>query len=204
MKVERIVNNPISSNCFVLFETGASDCVVVDPGSEDMGNVLDFLHKESLVVRYIMLTHEHFDHIWGIRALKDRFPDSKIVCSEICGRMIIDSKKNCSVYYNQVGFKAQSPNIIIEHEEMTINFSGYRFEFFRTPGHTTSSICFTVGNNIFTGDTLIKDTPTVTKLPTGSVENLRQSHIFLRSLYGRSLIVCPGHGVCFPMDTYRF
>ena len=59
-----------------------------------------------------------------------------------------------------------------------------------------------VGQNLFTGDTLIKDLRTVTKLPTGSVVELQESIELFKSMQGKGYKVYPGHGALFELDGY--
>ena len=72
-----------------------------------------------------------------------------------------------------------------------------------TPGHSNDSQCLLVDGRLFTGDTLIKDVRTVTKLKGGSVEKLEESMKIIATLKGRNLRVMPGHGDEFEFDEYN-
>ena len=74
LKVKRIKNNPIDSNCYVIYDKAlGDDCIIVDPGSEDNSNLYDLLNSENLYPQYIILTHEHFDHCWGVDLLVEKY-----------------------------------------------------------------------------------------------------------------------------------
>ena len=60
---------------------------------------------------YIFLTHEHFDHIWGVNLLKEIY-NSHLICSLTCSQKIVNKKKNMSIFYNQVGFEIYPVDII--------------------------------------------------------------------------------------------
>lgn len=63
ISVQRIINIPIPSNCFVLYnKVKGKNCVIVDPGGKSVAELFAFLDKEDLQPQYIILTHEHFDH----------------------------------------------------------------------------------------------------------------------------------------------
>lgn len=60
LEVNRFLNNPVDSNCFVIYDKAiGADCLIVDPGSKDNKELFAFLDKERLEPQYIILTHEH-------------------------------------------------------------------------------------------------------------------------------------------------
>jgi len=196
--IEKIKNKPIDSNCYVIYNNLISDCLIVDPGTEDCEELLVFLEQNKLDPTYILLTHEHFDHIWGVNKLLDLFT-CKVVCSEKCLECIADKKKNLSVFYNQTGFEILPTNAHIVSNGK-LEFGSYNFQFKETLGHSLGSVSFWVNDMFFGGDVLIKDTKTVTKLPGGSKKKLINTLNELNELFSqRDMVVYPGHG-----DTFRF
>ncbi len=201
--IHRLVNSPVPSNCFVIEDKDQGDgCIIVDPGSKSPTTLYSLLNEWSLTPKYIILTHEHFDHCWGVNRLVERY-DIPIICSALCADFIQNEKRNCSVFYdNQERFVIQYPTISVESIDYQLPFANTILSFFPTPGHSAASICFLVDKYLFSGDTLIKDLKTVTKLPTGSVAKLKESLDTLIQLKGQGLTVLPGHGDIFLLDTY--
>jgi glyoxylase-like metal-dependent hydrolase (beta-lactamase superfamily II) len=202
--IYQIVNNPVPSNCFVLYDKAVGrECVVVDPGSKSDDELFAFLNKEGLIPQYIILTHEHFDHCWGVNELVNKY-QIPIICSKLCAECLPFEKRNCSVFYDyKERFVITSKTVSVESLSFVLHFAGTEFRFFATLGHTNASICFTVNHSLFTGDTLIKDLRTVTKLPTGSVAKLRESVFLFQNLKGKGYVVYPGHGDSFKLDEYN-
>jgi hydroxyacylglutathione hydrolase len=194
--IEKIKNNPIDSNCFVLHNNSSSNCIIVDPGTKDCCDLLFFLNKNKLVPEYIVLTHEHFDHILGVNKLLELF-DCMIISSKKCIEYIGDKKKNLSVFQDQKGFEINTKNVIKVADEV-LRLGNISIQFKVTLGHSLGSISFWVNNNLFTGDVLIKDTKTVTKLPGGCKKQLKITLDELNELFShRSMVVYPGHGEIF-------
>lgn len=204
LTVHTIVNKPVPSNCFVLYDKEVGcECIVVDPGSKRDDELFTFLDKEGLIPQYIILTHEHFDHCWGVNKLVEKF-EIPIICSALCAECIQFEKRNCSVFYdNKNSFVITGKTISVESLNYELPFANTKLCFFATFGHTDASICFSVNRSLFTGDTMIKDLRTVTKLPTGSVAKLRKSIVFLQNLKGKDYVVYPGHGEIFELDEYN-
>jgi glyoxylase-like metal-dependent hydrolase (beta-lactamase superfamily II) len=203
LTVRHIINTPVPSNCYVIYDkTVGKDCVIVDPGSKSDKDLIIFFEQERLNPKHIILTHEHFDHCWGVNELVEKYHTS-VICSQLCSEAIKHEKKNCSVFYNnKESFVITSNTISVESLKQVLPFAGLELHFYYTPGHTDASICFTVENYLFTGDTLIKNLRTVTKLPTGSITKLKESLDQIQLLKGNNYIVFSGHGEIFHLDDY--
>jgi glyoxylase-like metal-dependent hydrolase (beta-lactamase superfamily II) len=203
LEKKQIINEPVSSNCYLLYNMAVGrECIIVDPGSKSDDVVVAFINNNNLIPKYIVLTHEHFDHCWGVNELVERY-HIPVVCSELCAECIKYEKRNCSVFYdNKERFVITSKTISVKSLNYVLPFGGSELRFFDSPGHTNASICIAVGQSLFTGDTLIKDLRTVTKLPTGSVAKLQQTKDVLHGLQGKGYIVYPGHGDVFELDGY--
>lgn len=203
LTIHQFINCPVPSNCFVLYNKAVGrECIVVDPGSKSDVELSAFLEEEGLVPQYIILTHEHFDHCWGVNELVRKY-QIPIVCSALCAECLPLEKRNCSVFYDyNERFVITSKTISVESLNNVLPFGGNEIRFFMTPGHTNASVCFTIEQNLFTGDTLIKDLRTVTKLPTGSVAKLQESIGLFKNMQGKEYMVYPGHGDLFKLDGY--
>jgi hydroxyacylglutathione hydrolase len=198
--VGRIINRPVDSNSFVIYKNGCSGCIVVDPGTSDCSELLTFLNHNHLKPDYLFLTHEHFDHIWGVNKLKELY-SSKIVCSQVCAEKIVERKKNMSVFYDQIGFQSFPADIITESISNRFLWNNSEFEFIGSRGHTDGSVCIAIEDKLFTGDTIIKNYKTVIKFPGGSKEKLLGSlDLLFHKFNNREIIVYPGHGDSFYLN----
>lgn len=202
--IKQIINTPINSNCFVIYDKVVGDeCIIVDPGSKDNCELYAFLEVQKLTPRFIFLTHEHFDHCWGVNALRKVYPSVKLICSSACSDAIQSSKKNYSVFYQQPGFDVAAADILIENISSGFKWKGFQISFFPARGHSFSGVIILIDKYLFTGDSLIKDIKTVTKLKTGSKEEQYKTIQFLCNIKGQGLLVYPGHGDVFSLDNYN-
>ena len=203
LSVRRFINTPVTSNCFVIYDKeNAPDCIIVDPGTKNNEELLLFISSEGLIPQHIILTHEHFDHCWGVNRLVEKFK-VPVVCSQLCSEAIHYEKRNCSVFYdNSEAFTIDCKTISVESLEYELIYGGNIIKFFMSPGHTDASISFILGKFLFTGDTMIKDLRTVTKLPTGSKMKLKATIEKYQHLQGKGFIVFAGHGDSFMLDSF--
>ena len=146
IEVKRFINNPISSNCFVVFDKAKGlHCIIIDPGSEIQSELFEYLDSYNLVPEFIILTHEHFDHCWGVNGLREKYNDIKLVCSSECSSTIQDKKKNYSVFYEQPGFEINAADIEIE-DDCSLKLNDLDVSFTLAKGHSASGIIFTIDN----------------------------------------------------------
>lgn len=197
--VKTLVNSPVSSNCFVISDKAKSTyCIIIDPGTPSCENLIDYLTSNFLIPEYVILTHEHFDHISGVPVLK-RLYDFKLIASVECSKAIQNPKLNLSLFRDGIGFSLYAADVEISNHTSLV-WNGYWGQIYIAKGHSSGSILFELDDNIFTGDTLLWNTQTVTKLPTGSKKELEKSLDLLKSLScQKNMHVYAGHGIDFDL-----
>lgn len=196
LQIKCFKNYPIASNCFIIFDINTRNSIVIDPGTEIDVELISFIEFNQLNLDYIILTHEHFDHIWGVTNLRSRF-HTKVICSSECAAKVVDKKKNLSLFYNNVGFQIGPPDIKIENDFYEHNWNNYNLRIFKTPGHSEASICIQISNYLFTGDTFIKGEKTVIKLPNSDRNSLLNSLKIIESFCSSDTLILSGHGDSF-------
>lgn len=202
LKVCTIINNPVPSNCHVLYDADVKSCLLIDPGSSNGTIIDDELSGLGLIPEGIILTHEHFDHVWSCRYFVEKY-NIPIICSRECSESIIDMKKNHSVFYdNTNAFVCPKASYILDDNHWKMKWHDKALDFHFAGGHTASGVFVMVENLLFTGDTLLKDLKTVTKLRCGSKVQLSESIEYLKSLQGQAYRVYAGHGSDFLLDDY--
>lgn len=198
----RLINSRFSSNTYILSTDGEDSVWIVDPG--DAQQILDWMtaHNKNSVAG-ILLTHSHFDHFYGANDILLRYPSCPIYIANEYGRDgLFDSRQNGSRYSELGSVTLSVDTDIVYYGEDFLLWNGEVMKVIPTPGHSDDSVCLLVGNMLFSGDTLIKDIRTVTKLKGGSVEKLEESMKVIESLKGKHLRVMPGHGDEFELDGY--
>jgi glyoxylase-like metal-dependent hydrolase (beta-lactamase superfamily II) len=201
MIIKKITNTPIDSNCYVLYETNNKNCILIDPGSKDNSNILTYLKKHELNPEKIILTHEHFDHIWGVLDLSKEY-NFDLICNYSCMEAIKNPKRNLSIFYNQIGFAIFNNVVTIDELDNKLNWNNKLFEFFNSPGHSEGSISIIFEDMLFCGDILIQNQKTVTKFPGGSIIKLSNTLNTIKENYSPNTLILSGHGETFLLKDY--
>lgn len=196
LRVKRFVNELMTSNCYVVYDDDTKRCLVIDPGSEKSLREIEFIEKNNLTLDYIIITHEHTDHNWGVNALREKFKNSMLVCSEICNRNVKKTNRIYFLFYYDAAeyhYEIAPAEILINKEGETLQWDGLFIEFILTPGHSKGSMCFTIDNMLFTGDTIMPFKPYFNGRDSNE-EAWNASISKVESLYPDNTVIYPGHG----------
>lgn len=189
MWLKRIENAVCHSNTFLIFIEGRG-VWLVDGG--DVEKYLTLIGERGL--SGVLITHSHFDHIYGLNGLLERFPELVVYTSEHGKEALYSDKLNFSRYHESpFVFKGTNVKVLREGDRVDLG-GGEEAEVFETPGHDPGCLCYKIGNWLFTGDSFIPGVPTVTKLRGGDKEAGKASLEKIKSLVTRETVVCPGHG----------
>lgn len=207
LSVIRFINAPVSSNAFIVIDGVGKNAIVIDPGSKDQSNIIEFLNSNNITLDYIILTHEHFDHCWGTNQLVDEF-HPKVVATSACAKWI-NTPMN---YFNKLYFDSDeifsipSVDIVIEEIGYQLQWQNENIDFIPAKGHTDKGMCVNLGNGLFSGDTLIFNTkPFLKKKYGASKKDLKETIEFIYHNFEGDTIVFPGHGRNFllkEMETF--
>lgn len=171
MKIKTLELFPMGENCYIINDDN-NNAAVIDPGSAD-SRIIEYIDRSNLNLRYILLTHGHFDHIMGVKMLLKEFPEAKTVIGSKDLPMLKDSNLNAS---DQIGrpFCLEGADITVKEGD-EIALGDIRFKVIDTPGHTAGGVCYLCDNALFCGDTLFCGSIGRTDLPTGDFNALEGS-----------------------------
>lgn len=180
--IEYHINTQFYSNSFRINDS--LNNILFDPGDE-----WDGFFDTSMV----LLTHGHFDHIYGLNRVIELNPDVKIFTNDYGREMLLDARKNLSRYHESP-FVISDPSRIVtveDGEEISLG-EGLTAKAIFTPGHNTSCITWLIDDCLFTGDSYIPGIKTVTNLPGGNKNQAEYSIGLIKNLaIGKTIY--PGH-----------
>lgn len=195
LKIQRFVNELMTSNCYVVYDEDTKRCLVIDPGSEKSLREIEFIEKNLLTLDFIIITHEHTDHNWGVNALREHFLDSKLICSEKCSKRIRKANKAYFLlYYDAPDYRYEiAPADYFVSDGEIIEWFGHQIEIIFTPGHSFGSICIDIDGKFFTGDTIMPYKPYF----NGRDSNQDEWEDSIKHIMEKCVpdtLICPGHG----------
>lgn len=192
MKVKLLRVGPIGTNCYILEDDQTNLAAVIDPGDEPE-LIQEALEKEGVEVRYLLLTHGHYDHTTAVPALHRVYPQADIYIHQA------DANGAGSTLFPLAG---EVDDLKLYDEGDVIRLGDHEIQVLHTPGHSPGSVTLKVEDVLFTGDTLFAGTCGRTDLRGGSYEQIMQSLKRLGELKG-DFHVCPGHEATSTLERER-
>ena len=191
MELNRLTLSVFSENCY--FYHDDKDCVVFDPGS-DFEYIKDFLNSKGLKVKYILLTHTHFDHAGAVVDLQN-YSNCEVMCTEK-DLLMMDDMNELAPMFGTNPIKIPTIDRFLEDND-EIDFNGVKIKVITTPGHTAGGVCFYIEQDgiLISGDTLFLESVGRSDFPTGNMDELSDS--IKNKLYSLpdNTLVYPGHGL---------
>ena len=188
MKYCSFVVGDIMTNCYLLWSN--KEAGVIDPGGP-VDEVIGFIKKKGLVLKWIVNTHGHADHIAGNRILRKEF-DVPILIHEPDQEMLTDPTANLSVFMGKGITSPEADKLLKEDDTLSLDAETLRV--IDTPGHTPGGISLYTPGLLFAGDTLFFESIGRTDLPGGDQEQLLESVRKRLLTLPQETIVLPGHG----------
>lgn len=188
MEIEKIVDYQMDQNCYLVHENKKG--FLIDPGGCPE-KIIERVKKLQVELCAILLTHGHYDHICGTDAVLEEW-SIPVYGSELCEKNAKSPILNVSSLFGE-DFSLKCPVLpIADGEEKS--FAELPVTCISTPGHTDCSVCYRIGNVLFSGDTLFLRSVGRWDFPNGDLDALK--HSLRDRLYQLpdEVLVFPGHG----------
>ena len=192
MEVKVLQVGPIGTNCYILEDEKARAAAIIDPGDE-AGRILQVIEADGVDVKYILLTHGHYDHTTAVPELHQALPQAEIYIHKA------DANGAGSRLFPLAG---QIPDLKFYDEGDALTLGELTIQVLHTPGHSKGSVTLKVGDVLFCGDTLFAGSCGRTDLAGGSYDEIMASLKKLGELPG-DCHVCPGHDVTSTLERER-
>lgn len=194
-------NQLMESNCFIVVDRESKSCVVIDPATEKPEKEFRFIDENGLQLDYIIVSHTHADHCWGVNALKIRYPEAKLVYHE-------DKymKREIMLFFRMwhedvnYDYELTTADMLLEDGQV-IEWHGHNMEFLLTAGHSEGSVCFTIEDKLFTGDTIMPFPPYFNGRGSNKKE-WRKSVEKIVKTYSPDITIYPGHGEIIKLNEW--
>ena len=186
MTIHQIVNSVFNSCSYVLTQDKQSWLV-------DCGDVDQILPLVDGKLQGVLLTHAHFDHIYGLNSLESLFPGVPVYTIMAGLNGLMSDKLNFSRYYGEPFIFDSPDNVRLVNDGDCISlFEGVDIKAVMTPGHSPGCVTWVTSEAIFTGDSYIPGVKTVTNLPHSDKDLALKNEALIRQMVENRSIY-PGH-----------
>ena len=188
MIIRQVVNSIFNSCSYVISHGDGS--WLVDCGDLDL--ILPCVDGR---VEGVLLTHGHFDHIFGLNNLLSLFPTIPIYTNQAGKNALFSDKLNFSKYHEESFILDSERNVALISDGDIVQLGpGLKANAVFTPGHSPDCVSWIVGDALFTGDSFIPGVKTVTTFPLSNKALAARSENLIREM-ATHRTVYPGHAI---------
>lgn len=196
MKIKIFVFSPFQENTIVIWDETTKESCIIDPGcftDAEEDELKNFINSNKLLVKYLINTHCHIDHIFGNSFVKNEFNPIYIAPKEDVPllEMAIEQGKQFGIEVKP----SPLPDGFIEESE-SVKIGDVELKFLFTPGHTPGEYCIYIPseNICITGDVLFRESIGRTDLWRGNFETIIYSIKTKLLTLPDETTIYPGHG----------
>ena len=195
IKIASLVFNPIQENTYIIWDD-TRECVIIDAGNNGQReNIIlkNFIFEHNLKPVAAINTHGHFDHTLGVEFLKREYKIPFALSSK--DKFLLETASvSGSIFGVEIG---DMPSVDIDLDGMEeFKFGKTTLRIISTPGHTPGHVAIfePETKNLFTGDTLFRESIGRTDLPGGDYSWIMRSILERIIPLGDDVTIWPGHG----------
>lgn len=187
MIIKTYIEPPIDNNNYLIIDEQSKEAALIDCSAVD-DQVRKDLIEHGATLKYILLTHGHFDHIAGIRPN----PNVRIVMN----KEDLNWLNKANQYLPMFGIPEISiPKIdIFVNDGDIIKLGSLEIKVITTPGHTQGGVCFLVDGKLFSGDTIFRESVGRCDLEGGDFNQIIESIENKIFTLPPNTLIYPGHG----------
>jgi len=209
----------INANMYAFISEG--EALLIDPHKSQ--ELTDLLVEKNVRKVTILLTHEHHDHTSGVYWYQEQF-EATLICQKngaewmaskrylrpmLLSFILNESDKLNGTHrikeFEKYFVARQYSADITYDDEWKFRWQDLYFEFYHIPGHSQGSCLILLdGKYAFTGDSLLKDIPIITRFPGSSKEDYLSIALpLMRQKLNDDMIIFPGHGSPFSLNEIK-
>lgn len=188
--LKQFILGALENNNYLLIDTESKEAVLID-GSGYTDEIEKTLQEHNATLKYLLLTHGHFDHVLGVNDIKSKFGCKVLINKE--DEILYNSANSYVAQYGIGNVEIPKIDGYVEDNQI-IKFGEHEIKVITTPGHTLGGVCYLVEDMLFSGDTLFYECIGRTDLPGGSFEQLVKNIKEKLFTLDKHIKVYPGHG----------
>ena len=197
MIIKQFTAGLIENNMYLVVDEKTREAVLID-APQDIPEVKKSVEELGTKVKYILITHGHFDHIMGLISLKKTLNAPAVICKDDV--VISDNVNEFTRLFGVPDITPPTYDKFVKDGDI-LEVGEMKVKVIQTAGHTEGGVCYLIDDSLFSGDTLFKQSVGRTDLFGGSFEKIRHSVKDILFKLDENTKVFPGHG---PMTTIAY
>ena len=199
MLFHRFILGDMVTNCYLIADEETKNAVLFDAPAES-DKILDYINKNGLCLKKVLLTHAHFDHILALEKIIAE-TGAELILHIKEEKYLKDPSLNLAGSHWDNLNLPDAERLVSDGDEILLD--SIKIKVIHTPGHTVGSVCYLIDNLLISGDTLFSGSIGRFDFPLGSFEDEIRSIKEKLMILDDSVKVYPGHGFSTTIGKQR-
>ncbi len=191
MEIKVFVEGPVDANNYLIIDEKSKEAVLIDCSSGRQ-EFINSIKNSGVNLKYILLTHGHFDHILGVDKFKEVFGTDAYIAKEDIEQVEL-TPKFMPILAGMESVEIKSIHNYLKDGDI-IKVGDIEIKAIATPGHTPGGMSYLIGDKLFSGDTLFHRSIGRCDFPGGSLDTIIKSIKEKLFTLPDNTEVFPGHG----------
>ena len=190
MIIKNFRSGLLHNNNYLVYDEESKEALLIDC-TEENTQISNFIDENNLHLKYILLTHGHFDHFLGIDFFRKKYSVEAFLHEKDAPLL-----PNINLFLDLVNLPHRCPPKITQFFNKTNIFTlgKEKVKIYETPGHSPGGSCFLIQDSLFSGDTLFRNTHGRTDFFGCDDRQMQKSLKLLVENLPEDVKVFPGHG----------
>ena len=192
MEIKSYPNGVFGATTYLVYDKESKEGVLIDCTCA-VDEILNFIKQQNINLKYILITHGHFDHVYCLAEFKEKFPQIQVLMHKDDMPLLNQVANQCSMTGVEE-IKVPCINALINDDTKNLKIGNSEIKIIHTKGHSKGGVCYLIGDNLFSGDTLFKTSIGRCDLFGGDIKEIEHSIKEKLFKLDDSITVYPGHG----------
>lgn len=192
MKVKIFPNGIYDAITYFVYDEISKEGAMIDCTCS-IDEIKDFIEKEKINLKYILITHGHFDHVYCLSKAKDEFPQAQVLIHKDDMILLENMSMQCQMAEIE-NVKIPCVDALLDEKSHNLTLGNKEIKIIHTKGHSKGGVCYLIDNILFSGDTLFQGSIGRCDLWGGSMEEIGDSIKNKLFKLSDEIVVYPGHG----------
>lgn len=192
MEIKSYPNGIFGATTYLVYDKESKEGVLIDCTCA-VDEILNFIKQQNINLKYILITHGHFDHVYCLAEFKEKFPQIQVLMHKDDMPLLNQVANQCSMTGVEE-IKVPCIDALINDDTKNLKIGNSEIKIIHTKGHSKGGVCYLIGDNLFSGDTLFKTSIGRCDLFGGDIKEIEHSIKEKLFKLDDSITVYPGHG----------
>lgn len=192
MELRSFPNGIFGATTYLIWDKKTLEGAIIDCTSS-IDEIEKIIKNEKINLKYILITHGHFDHVYCLNQMKEKFKNSLVLMNKDDMSLLNQLPAQCSMA-DVEEIKIPCIDGLVDETSKNLKLGNHEIKIICTPGHTMGGVCYLINNILFSGDTLFRESVGRCDLYGGDFKKIEKSIKEKLFTLSEDITVYPGHG----------